>query len=399
MGQPTLGPMGATSDSGGYIEGNFTPESTYPGGCHEGGGYSAGCDSGEGYSCGCDSCASSGCDSSAAGWFGGASGTWFVNADYLAVRAHFSEALSYVEQESTNTATTTATSQNFHQLDFDYDNSYRIGGGYRLCCCGEELAFNFTHFTSSADDSITAPDRNSGIVVDLPFNPNPLDPDAPQTGRIRASVDADSYDFEWRKTIPLGGTSCSDCSQPCGCGDCCPNTCPAWDITWSGGIRGARVDWDRAYFLTDPVDDTNNTDTRSELRFNGAGPRVGLEGRRYFGHDGWFSIFMKGDLSILLGQLDLDTVQHSTIVDTDTTLSERFHTQQIIPVTEFEAGASATVTCHSTFSAGYLLSAWHDLGMRDEPILPNQVPQIVSHYDDANILGFDGFFVRYEWIY
>ena len=61
------------------------------------------------------------------------------------------------------------------------------------------------------------------------------------------------------------------------------------------------------------------------------------------------------------------------------------------------------VTCHSTFSAGYMLSAWHDLGFRDEPVLGRQalnpVDVLVSHYDDANILGFDGFFARVEFAY
>ena len=35
----------------------------------------------------------------------------------------------------------------------------------------------------------------------------------------------------------------------------------------------------------------------STLDFNGGGPRVGLEGRRYFGKKHWCSIFLKGDIS------------------------------------------------------------------------------------------------------
>ena len=46
-------------------------------------------------------------------------------------------------------------------------------------------------------------------------------------------------------------------------------------------------------------------------------------------------------------------------------------------------------------SAGYFISAWHDLGMRDE--YGFDVPGLqLSHYDDANILGFDGFFARVD---
>ncbi len=70
-------------------------------------------------------------------------------------------------------------------------------------------------------------------------------------------------------------------------------------------------------------------------------------------------------------------------------------------MTEIETGISATVTCHSTFSAGYMLSAWHDLGFRDESVLGQQQldQTLITHYDDANILSFDGFFARYEWAY
>ena len=46
------------------------------------------------------------------------------------------------------------------------------------------------------------------------------------------------------------------------------------------------------------------------------------------------------------------------------------------------------------FSAGYLFSAWHDLGFRDQFDLQTLVESNTT--DTANILGFDGFFVRLE---
>ena len=44
-----------------------------------------------------------------------------------------------------------------------------------------------------------------------------------------------------------------------------------------------------------------------------------------------------------------------------------------------------------------MLSAWHDLGFRDEPVRANV--QDINSYDDANILGFDGYYVRCEWAF
>jgi hypothetical protein len=281
--------------------------------------------------------------------------------------------------------------QTFHQLDFEYESAYRVGGGYRLCCCGDEIRFMFTRLSNSASVDVSAPQQPTDTVIIAPYLPAALS--APATLAVRASVDVKSYDLEFRKTIPLGG-SCGSC-----CSDCCQSSCPAWDIVWSGGVRGAQVDTERSYTVSgDPTNVENNGTTRSLLEFDGAGLRSGLEGRRYFGRDGWFSVFVKGDISILLGELDLTTERRLTDgVAPDQRVIESLQSQQIIPVTELEAGITANVTCRSAFSAGYMLSAWHDLGFRDEGIRANV--QDVNFYDDANILGFDGFFARYEWHY
>lgn len=65
----------------------------------------------------------------------------------------------------------------------------------------------------------------------------------------------------------------------------------------------------------------------------------------------------------------------------------------MIPVTEIEAGLTAYLGNHVQLSSGYFLSAWHDLGFRDEYDFGQFQ---LSHYDDANILAFDGFFARAE---
>ena len=45
-------------------------------------------------------------------------------------------------------------------------------------------------------------------------------------------------------------------------------------------------------------------------------------------------------------------------------------------------------------SAGYLFSAWHDLGFRDQFDISDAGR--IEYDDTANILGFDGLFVRLE---
>jgi hypothetical protein len=143
------------------------------------------------------------------------------------------------------------------------------------------------------------------------------------------------------------------------------------------------------------VDGFTVTDARSTMNFQGGGLRAGLEGRRYFCKDGWLSLYGKGNISLLYGTVDIKTIRGTFDPSTGPTAfnSQTFTNRQIIPVTDIEAGLTAQVTCHSAITAGYLMSAWHDLGMRDQDQLNTLLP---ISYDDANILGFDGFFARVE---
>jgi hypothetical protein len=135
------------------------------------------------------------------------------------------------------------------------------------------------------------------------------------------------------------------------------------------------------------------------MEFEGGGPRVGLEGRRYFGQDGWGSVYIRGDISLLLGHVDLfeGRIVSGTSPSVPSIVFEQSaNFRNIIPVTEIEAGLSAQVTCNSNLTAGYLFSAWHDLGFRDQF---DFATFLETGYDDANILGFDGFFARLEWLF
>jgi hypothetical protein len=305
-------------------------------------------------------------------------GQCFFTADYLYVRSSFSEAVKFMEVDNQSPGLNERT---INQFDFNHDSSYRVGGGYRLCECGDEIRFMYTNFSSDADDH---QDFDTNIIV-------PYEVVGEPGGEylFNADVDANVFDLTYAKTIPLGGDCC--CSDPCGgCAPCCP----AWDITWSGGVRVADVDWRRTYAAFGATDNFVS-DAVSTMDFEGAGAKVGLEGRRYFFSGGWLSLYAKGDISVLYGSLDFETVRTEEGGSVpDQIIRQTTSNQQIIPVTEIEAGISGQVSCNGRISAGYLLSAWHDLGYRDEFQLDNVFP---LQYDDANILGFDGFFARIEY--
>jgi hypothetical protein len=345
-----------------------------------GSGYCSDCEYGE-----CDDC-EYGCEPAGGSWLdccglgGGQGSRWFFTADYLYVRASFSEAVAYIEDADSSIDDQ---NQTVHELNFQHQSSYRFGGGYRLDCCDEEVRFMFTRLSSGA--STVAP---QGSLV--PYEV--IGPDGPTF--IDADVDVKSFDLDFRKTIPLGGTQCCECSDscdPCGCGDaCCAPSCPAWDITWSGGVRFADVDWNRSY-VTDFSDGEVFRSADSSLDFKGGGPRVGLEGRRYLGKSNFCSVYLKGDISVLLGQMN-QRIRRVDELGAVTTLTAQG--RRIIPVTEIEAGGSLQTTRSSRLSAGYLFSAWHDLGFRDQFDIQTLVES--NSTDTANILGFDGLFVRFE---
>ncbi len=374
----------ASSDAGSFASSGFAPG---PGGEFYTGDFSSGefCSDGScgGTNGGCADCWDGGGPGYGGSWLDyvglgdGNTPRWFVTADYLYVRASFSEAIAYIEQNIDDPANSFDT---FHELNFQHDSSYRFGGGYKLGCCDEEIRFMFTRMNSYA--SAIAP-VGSFVAYET------TSPDGPTL--IDADVDTKSFDLDYRKTIPLGGPVCTDCGDTCS-DACCGPACPAWDITWSGGLRFAEVDWNRNYFAVGDAFERFR-ETNSTLNFDGGGPRVGLEGRRYFGKQNWCSVFLKGDISVLLGQMSqqVQRIDENNFVTTQTARGRR-----IIPVTEIEAGLSAKLTKRSLLSAGYLFSAWHDLGFRDQF---NFATQLESNYDDANILGFDGFFARLEFGY
>jgi len=300
-------------------------------------------------------------------------GQFFFGAEYIYARASFSEALAYVVTDANNPQG----GNEFVEYDFDYSSSYRFYGGYRIPDCGCEIVFEYARYESDATAHID-PTVSQTVVGAYEIN-----------GRQQnyADVDIDSYGVGIARTIPLGG-----CGDACGAG--C-GWCPLWDITWSAGLRFAEVGWGRNQIAiggtpTAPFIDSTAT---TQLRFDGVGARIGLLGRRYIGRKGLASIYAKGDFSLLVGNMSISTITQDVVNVDPPVFSHRNSARRVIPVTEIEAGVSAHLGDHVTLSAGYFISAWHDLGMRDT--YEFDLFQL-SHYDDANILGFDGYFARAE---
>jgi hypothetical protein len=309
-----------------------------------------------------------------------------AGAQYIYAQATFSDATAFLEQ---NIVTG---NEVIHQIDFGYNSSYAFYGGFYLPDCGGALLFNYTRLTS---DGNYAADRIPGTTNILgPYEIN-------NNIQGHASVSTNSYGINFAKTIPLGCLfGCADCGDCCddaccdaaggsGRGGCGAGWCPAWDITWYGGVRWADVNWDNTISATQASPNFPES-ARTSLNFDGFGGHIGLLGRRYLGKRGMFSVYGRGDLSVLFGNVDIQRT--TTNLGGISTLST---TNDItVPVTEVELGGSAHLGSHVTASAGYFWAAWHDLGMSPTYSFQQQIQ--FSHFDDANILGWNGLFGRVE---
>ncbi len=309
----------------------------------------------------------------------GRSGQFFVGGEYLHVRTNFSEALAFLEEDA---ATLTRT---YHQHDFDYVPSYRFYGGYRTCDCCGEVRFTFTRL--QGEGSLFGEPANEFTTLTAPFEVVAIGQTGPAQDSITSNVDVDAtiYDIDFARTIPLG--------SPLGDCGCC--WCPAWDVRWFGGVRFADADWTRDARSNVLVGDDRRAVTTMDFR--GVGPRAGVQGRRYVGRNGNFSIFAKGALSLLVGDVHHEVIRSIEGNPIATTFHRGTFTR-IIPVTELELGASMHLRSNINITGGYLMTAFHDLGMSPEYKFEGNAT-LINNFDDANILSFDGWFVRAELTY
>jgi hypothetical protein len=264
-------------------------------------------------------------------------------------------------------------------FDFGYNSTYRVNGGYRWGSCGEAINFSYFHYGNTADYASPIVDGTSTVVAGQLENNTTLGGQ-----RLVATYDMkfNNYDIDYSKRIPI----CSCNSDPC---DCCG--CPPWAITWTAGARVADLERREGSTLFNIGGGAGPT-TEILTEFVGAGPKVGVEGRRYVGENNRWSLFAKGNIALLLG--DYDTVRTKTVgvVGAGTTTSIQTDSyRRIIPVTEIEVGISRQLGQKTLLTAGYFFQAWWDLGMFEGMEGTN-----FGQEDDANIMAFDGLMVRLE---
>jgi hypothetical protein len=330
----------------------------------------------------CSDCYSGGCQQR---------GLWYGSVDYLLMRPRLSEGFAEIRRIDVTNGnlapnTTTRTDESI-QYPFKYQSGFRAALGYRMIDCGGDIQVAYWRLTGNAQ-------VNDGPAVTQtnPFIANPFiagqlgnNPGNGQFFSANTAITANIFDVDFSKCLSLGG--------PQGACDAC--FCPRWDLRWSAGARIADI----SRYNNNVVSDANGNGVsfgNIDARFVGAGPRVGVQGRRYFGCTGLFSLYAKASQGLLIGDFRMSrTLIKPGNSDTATQIGNQFeNSSRMVPVTDIEVGGTWQIAPYTFLSAGYFFQCWWDLGQA-ETIGPGPTGTLNS----ANILGFDGLFVRGEMLF
>ncbi|MFQ5732650.1 MAG: Lpg1974 family pore-forming outer membrane protein [Planctomycetaceae bacterium] len=301
-----------------------------------------------------------------------------AGADYLLIRPHFSEALAFVEGRQTPATF----SSEGRELHWDYESAFRVFAGYRF---GGDRELRFTYWRVTSDTGEQGRISQPGQFIVDPFGNVAgalvvIDPTNALFGQVivggdsistRARVELNLYDVDFIQTTSKYRSS--------------------WSYGWSAGVRIADVDQFYASTITSNGAFFAGGDYSSD--FIGAGPRLGLNVKRSFGTDRNFALFAETHAALIVGDYDVRSSMTAT-VPAPFRVEQGESLTRTIPVVEGEFGASWRMNDSLSISGGWMFQAWHDLGGSG-----GKFGGLFGGADDANIMSFDGLFLRGEIAY
>jgi hypothetical protein len=312
--------------------------------------------------------------------------SWFVGGEVLIARPRFSEAEAFVRHKDVTTEDRSIVNDETIQFDFDYTANYRVYGGVRLNDCGNELRFAYWRLSGDAQSGATILDGQN-VRYEGYFN-DPISLPG-ESIASQLSVTANIYDIEFTKPVA------HNYGDPC---DPCGPQCPPWDLRWLIGVRAADVNRSLESRTSDATGATL-VDGSILANFTGAGPRLGLEGRRYLGSPGTFWIQAKGSASLLFGSYDASMQSIQPLGLTTAENNTTTNLKRAVPMLEIEIGGTWRPIKCATLSAGWFFQTWFDLGF-SEDVSATCCPDIFpASRDDANLLSFDGLYLRGEYCF
>jgi len=249
-------------------------------------------------------------------------------------------------------------------VDQGYEAGFRLGGGI-VCDDFSSLSVQYTFFESSQGDQIAT--NAPQVLQSLVHHPLTLSAVSPfLQANARHDIDLDLVDIDYRHVFRIGNS---------------------YALNWLAGVRYAHLE---QTFLSNFLVN-GNSQVFSNVVFDGAGIRVGLEGERV-GRRG-FLAYGKGHASFVAGEF------HSTYVQDDILAQNEVFTTwegaRVVSILDLEIGLGwYSASGRWRLSGGYLVSGWFNTVKTDDWIDAVRRNNFVDLNDS---ISFDGFVGRLEY--
>jgi hypothetical protein len=293
---------------------------------------------------------------------------WFGGAEYRYIRPSFSEAVGFA-------LVTDSFAGGFQrqvvaeELRFDYDSSARFFLGLHV---GDSQDIRFSYWNLDSDVNVSGIAGAGQTIVD-PFGNLGV---AGSSISTNAGVNLNVFDLEYVQTMNF--------------------PCQNADFLYSAGLRFANVE--QNYDST--IRNAGNVATSVGVfaaNYDGVGPYFSLTGST--SRKQQFSLLGKAGAALLIGSYDVTSGVTIPGVATGGQSADRI---RAVPILEGELGGAWHPTDQFTLSVGWLFQAWFNIGTSGGTFDGEQLPlapidTVFGQTDDADIMSFDGLFVRAEF--
>jgi len=297
-------------------------------------------------------------------------------ADYLLLRPSFSNSTAMYQATAVGGQSIALTPLNY---DFGYASGVRGFIGYNF---SEDTLGRFSYLGIDAATSVAGTvtgnyEGGNGTAYIGPFYTDAVDPGASITST--ANVSLDLYDLELARRFEIDAET---------------DGAARWDTAGSVGIR----------FMDSSVSTTVDTFSPSSPEyfvttrriFQGVGPRLAIQGRRYLGPARRWSAFATGGAALLVGSFSNDDtrfVSPGNLLETQSVGGTL-----VVPNFDIALGTSWQWGPRTSISAGWMLMFFGNLGYSEtietNPV-PPEPPALATSVPLTNSsLTYDGAFFR-----
>lgn len=294
--------------------------------------------------------------------------------------------------------------QTVSQVNPKYNFGFRVGLGYVFPDSGNDVQLNWTHFSKSSDDSVTAAPGSflvTDLDVPLPSLSSPVVGPNDTVSNAFNPTASSSVDFKY-DAVDLDAGQYLDIGT-------------RLRVRMFGGLRFARVESDRTdtysaaynyvsnetgdFVAQASYDETDNLDSK----FNGVGPRMGFDTSYHIAN--CFGIVGHFAGALLVGSVDTTTNSNvvlgfnpdpGVLADINVNTSSNDNVTRVVPAFDAKLGLDYTYIFdnQSTLSLeiGYQWTQYIDAVDR---LNESAVPGVVTRTTSS--VGFDGPYLTLNW--